>query len=94
MTVSRKKPAKYTLVFKTTFIEPGWNVGIPRKNAMINAEAWIVETANEKVIAKIRRKVPGHTFGGYDFDTGVRIAECYADAGKHLGKFIKEELIS
>jgi len=92
MTISRKKPAKYTLVFKTTFIEPGWNVGITRKNAMINAEAWIVETANEKVIAKISvEKVPGHTFGGYDFDTGVRIAECYADAGKHLGKFIKKK---
>jgi hypothetical protein len=91
MTVSRKKPAKYTLVFKTVFTEPGYNVYVTRKNALINAEAWIVETATEKVIAKISvEKVPGRTFGGNDYDTGIRIAECYADAGKHLGKFIKK----
>ena len=92
MTVSRKKPAKYTLVFKTIFTEPGYYIYVSKKNARIDAEAWIVETANDKVIAKISvDKVPGRTFGGYDYDTGVRIAECYADAGKHLGKFIKKK---
>jgi hypothetical protein len=91
MTVSRTKPAKYTLVFKTNFTEPGYNVYVTRKNATINAEAWIVETASQKVIAKISvEKVPGRTFGGNDYDTGIRITECYADAGKHLGKFIKK----
>lgn len=90
--VSRKKPAKYTLIFKTLFTEPGYNVYVTRKNASINAEAWIVESATEKVIAKISvEKVPGRTFGGNDYDTGIRIAECYADAGKHLGKFIKKK---
>ena len=92
MTLSRKKPAKYTLIFKTNFTEPGYYIYVSKKNALINAEAWIVETANEKVIAKISvEKVPGRTFGGYDYDTGVRITECYADAGKHLGKFIKKK---
>ena len=42
-----KKDAKYTLVFKTTSIEPGYNIVISRKNAEIDAEAWIVETANK-----------------------------------------------
>jgi hypothetical protein len=66
-------------------------VYVTRKNATINAEAWIVETASQKVIAKISvEKVPGRTFGGNDYDTGIRITECYADAGKHLGKFIKK----
>jgi len=92
MTVSRKKPGKYTLVFKTTATDPGYNIGIMRGNAYINAEVWIVETATEKVIAKISvEKSPGRTMGGYDYDTGVRIAECYADAGKHVGKFIKKK---
>jgi hypothetical protein len=46
--------AKYTLIFKTTKIEPGYNVGVRRKNAYISGEAWIVETANkDNVIAKI-----------------------------------------
>lgn len=92
MSMSRKKPGKYTLVFKTTFTEPGYYIYVSRKYASINGEAWIVETATEKVIAKISvEKAPGRTFGGYDYDTGVRIAECYADAGKHLGKFIKKK---
>ena len=38
-----------------------------------------------KVIAKINvENAKGRTFGGNDYDTGVRIAECYADAGKYL----------
>jgi hypothetical protein len=85
--------AKYTLIFHTTFTEPGFNVGVWRKNAEINGEAWIVETADKsKPIAKISlQKALGRTFGGYDFDTGVRISEAYADAGKALGKFIRNE---
>jgi len=88
-----KTDAKYTLIFKTTFTEPGFNVGVWRKNAEINGEVWIVETANKNnVIAKISiQKALGRTFGGYDFDTGGRISEAYADAGKALGKFIRSE---
>ncbi len=92
ISISRKKPAKYTLIFKTLFTEPGYNVVVTRKNAVINAEAWIVETGKERVIAKISiMKAPGRTYGGYDYDTGVRIAECYAISGKKLAKFIKKK---
>ena len=92
MTASVKSPAKYTLIFKTIFTEPGYNVPmITHENARIDAEVWIVETAGEKVIAKISvEKAPGRSYGGSDYDTGVRIAEAYADAGKYLGKFIKK----
>ena len=31
----------------------------------------------------------GRTFGGYDYDTGLRLSEAYAVAGKRLGKYIK-----
>ena len=83
--------AKYTLIFKTTFPAPGFNIYITRKNAKINGEAWIVETANrDKVVAKLNLEgAPGRTFGGGDFDTGTRISEAYAAAGKALGKQIK-----
>lgn len=83
--------AKYTIIFKTKFIEPGYNIGISRKNAKIDGEAVIVETANPSNIIAIISvdNALGRTFGGYDFDTGLRIAEAYADAGKALGKYIK-----
>ena len=87
------KTAKYTLIFKTITTEPGFNIGITRRNAEINAEVLLVETANRnKVIAKATvQKAVGRTFGGYDFDTGERLSEAYADAGKALGKFVKSK---
>lgn len=89
--MSESKKAKYTIIFKTKFTEPGYNIYISRKNAKIDADAVIVETANKsKVIAVISvDNALGRTFGGYDYDTGLRISEAYADAGKALGKYIK-----
>jgi hypothetical protein len=84
--------AKYTLVFKTTSAEPGFNVGVARKNASIDGLAWIMETATKKVVAKLSvDNCPGRIFGGFDFDTGLRLQESYAVAGKGLGKFIKKK---
>jgi hypothetical protein len=89
--MSVKKDAKYTLVFKTTSIEPGYNVVISRKNAEIDAEAWIVETSNKskKLLELTVKNAPGRVFGGYDYDTGTRIQEAYAVSGKKLGKYLK-----
>jgi hypothetical protein len=86
-----KAGSKYTLIFHTTTTEPGYNIYVTKKNAEIDAEVTIVETANRsKVIAVISVKnAPGRTFSGNDYATSDRIAECYAVAGKKLGKFIK-----
>lgn len=86
-----KATAKYTIIFHTTTTEPGYNIYISKKNAEIDAEATVVETANRsKIIAVISIKnAPGRTFMGNDYATGERIAECYAVSGKKLGKFIK-----
>ncbi|MFT3826122.1 MAG: hypothetical protein QM731_19525 [Chitinophagaceae bacterium] len=83
--------AKYTILFNTSFMEPGFNVGVMSKNAYINGEFTIVETANRsKVIAKgTIEKAPGRSFWGNDFDTGERISEAYAAAGKYFAKKIK-----
>ncbi len=82
--------AKYTVIFKTTFIEPGFNVGVARKNAFINGEAIFVESANhENILAKVSiENSPGRDAFGYDFDTGLRIQEAYAKAGKELVYFV------
>lgn len=86
--------AKYTLIFKTKFTEPGYNVYVSRKNAEIDGEVTIVETANRsKVIARLSvLNCQGRTFGGNDYDSGTRLQESYAVAGKGLGKFLKDEL--
>lgn len=85
--------AKYTLIFKTTRTEPGWNVGVMRVPAYIDGEAWIVETANRSnVVAKITvLKSPGRDAWGVDFETGARLQEAYAKAGKEIGGFIKKQ---
>ena len=87
-----KPNSKYTMIFKTTSTEPGYNIYIKRKNAEIDAEVTIVETADRnKVIAVISiSNAPGRTFGGYDYETGVRIAESYEVSGKRLGIFIEK----
>ena len=89
-TVGEDSP--YTLIFKTTRTEPGWNIGITRASAFIDAEAWIVDSKDHgKVLAKISvLKSPGRDAMGYDFETGARLQEAYAKAGKELGAFIKK----
>jgi hypothetical protein len=85
------KNATYTLVFNTSFTEPGFNIGVMRQNAYIDGEVTMVETKNRtNVIAKLTvSKAPGRDVMGVDFDTGWRISEAYAKAGKSLGKYIK-----
>ena len=92
--VHGRPDAIYTFVVYTKFVEPGFNVGVMRKNATVDFEIDLVESANKsKKIAEISMvKVPGGQFGGYDFDTGVRIAESYAKGGKSLAAFLEKKL--
>ncbi|HNB80910.1 MAG TPA: hypothetical protein PLP34_03125 [Chitinophagaceae bacterium] len=85
--------AKYTMLVNTTRTEPGYNIYITRKNAEIDMEVKIIETASKKTVAEYTiRNAPGRTFGGNDYDTGQRIEEAYAAAGKHFGKELKGDL--
>lgn len=85
--------APYTLIFKTTRTEPGFNVGVMRVPAYINGEAWIVDSSNpQKVLAKVSiTKAPGRDAWGFDYETGARLQEAYAKAGKEIGGFIKSK---
>lgn len=86
--------AKYTLILKTVFIEPGFNVGVMKQNAYITVEASFVETANKgKVLAKKTfKKMPGTTVFGEDYDVATRVSESYAKAGKETAKWILNSL--
>lgn len=83
--------AKYTLIFHTKTMEPGYNVGVWRGNAYIDAIATVVETANQaNTIAIIDLKdVKGKMPMGTDFATSWRIAESYARAGREIAQLIK-----
>ncbi len=91
---SRFTDAKYTMIFHTYFIEPGYNIGISRRNAYISGEAIFVETANpDNVLCIIDlSKAPGRSFGGSDYDTGFRIGEAYAKCAKTFAGFILKKL--
>ncbi len=85
--------AKYTMVINTSRTEPGYNIMISRKNAEIDMEITIIETATKREVAKYSIKsAPGRTFGGYDYDTGARIEESYAAAGKYFGKNLMDDI--
>lgn len=85
--------AKYTLIVKTTFTEPGFNIGITSKPAAINVEYIFVETGSTKVLAKFTQaKIPGSQAMGMDFDTSTRISESYAKAGKMFGAYLSKNL--
>jgi len=85
--------ASYTLTVHTYYTEPGFNVGVVRKPAHIHVKYTITKSGSDKVVAEYdQQKVPGADAMGYDFDTGSRIAESYAKAGKEFGKMLTKEL--
>lgn len=88
MTVS--KDAKYTLIFNTKALEPGYSVGVSKRNAGIDGTVTIVETAKrDKKLVVISVERPGENmFRGAAFDAGSRIADAYYLSGQKVGKFI------
>ncbi len=89
------RDAKYTLICRTTFTEPGFNIGITRQRAWIRMEIDLVETANPgTILATIEmKKEESLSMAGYDFDTGSRIQSCYDRAGEHLGVFFIKNVL-
>ena len=86
--------AKYTLLLKTTMIEPGFFIGSGiRKTTKINTEAIFIKTDNpDKELAKIViTKSPSSAEWARDFDVGYRIMKAYAKCGKELGKYLSKK---
>jgi hypothetical protein len=88
MTVSAE--AKYTLIFNTKALEPGYQVGVSKRNAGIDGTVTIVETANRaKKIIVLSVERPGENkWRGAAFDAASRIADAYYLTGQKVGKFI------
>jgi hypothetical protein len=86
-----KADAKYTIIFNTKALEPGYSIGISKKNAGIDGTVTLVETANrEKKLATLTVERPAENkWRGAAFDAGSRIADAYYLSGQKIGKFIK-----
>jgi len=83
--------AKYTIIFNTKALEPGYSAGLAKKNAGIDGTVTIVETANRaKKLATLNIERPAENiWRGAAFDAGSRIADAYYLSGQKIGKFIK-----
>ena len=84
------KNAKYTMIVNTKAIEPGYSIGISKRNAGIDGAITIVETANrtKKVASLYFERPPENKWRGAAFDAGSRIADAYYLTGQKTGKFI------
>jgi hypothetical protein len=93
MTASRTATdAQFEVNVHTIFTEPGFNIGVMRKPAYINAIVTFKNIASGEEVAVIKfENVPGQDAMGYDFDTGVRIEESYAKLGKALMGYILKQ---
>jgi len=81
--------AKFQFVFNTDFTEPGFNVGVMRRNASIDMTGLILNIATGEQIAKFKIKnASANNFMGTDFDSGFRIQETYGKAGREFAKFL------
>jgi hypothetical protein len=83
--------AEYEMTVHTTFTEPGFNIGITRQPAFIDAEVTFVKIADNSVAAVVTfDNCPGRDVMGFDFDTAYRLEEAYAKLGKSVaGQILK-----
>jgi hypothetical protein len=86
--------AQYTMIVQTDMTEPGFNIPMVMKQpSLINITVSLVETADQsKVLGKMTLLgATGQTFGYGDWDTGIRIQESYAKAGKSLAAWLPKK---
>lgn len=85
--------AEYTLRFHVTRLEPGWNIGITRKPAEIDAIAYFGKTGSESEAHVTIDNAPGSQVGGGDFEVSSRLKESFAISGKRLGALLKKKAL-
>ena len=85
--------AKYTMVIHTTMTEPGFSVPmVMTVPAAVRLKIQLVETGSDKVLAEATAtEAPGNAFFGAAWDTGNRIQESYAKAGKTFAKWLPKK---
>ncbi|MRI00792.1 hypothetical protein GH721_09665 [Kriegella sp. EG-1] len=92
---AQEDEADYTMLVHTTKLYPGYNVGIVRHNAEIDATITIYETTNPSNIlfSGSYKDAQGAGAMGNDYDSGYRISECYAKLAKTFAKDLKKKAL-
>ena len=82
----------YTLIVKTTWLYPGWDVSIMKQPAKVSTNLKFVETANKSnVLLEITsEEAPGDQWGN-NFSNESRLGEGYAKTAKSLAKLIAKK---
>lgn len=83
--------AEVTLTLKTTFIEPGYNIGISKKPAFIDMECIFTDKSGKELVRFFVKNAVGANMSGFDYDVSSRVVESYAKAAKMLVEGIKKE---
>ncbi|OBX24391.1 MULTISPECIES: hypothetical protein [Bizionia] len=80
--------AEYTMKIHTTMIYPGYNVGVIRHNSKIEVTLSVYKNENpENIIFSVDyTKIQGQGNGGFDFNSGQRIADAYIIFARALTK--------
>ncbi|OBQ52815.1 hypothetical protein JJL45_09495 [Tamlana sp. s12] len=91
--VTKETTASHTMVIKTTLMYAGYNVGVMRQNAKIEALISIYEnSAPDKILfSGMYTKVEGQGAMGFDYNSGYRISEGYAKLAKEFAKDLKKK---
>ena len=86
------KDAKYTLIFNTKALEPGYQVGVSKRNAGVDGTVTLVETAkrDKKLAVLFVERAPETKWRGAAFDAKSRIGDAYYMDGQKVGKFIEK----
>ncbi|HEX8015961.1 MAG TPA: hypothetical protein VF465_12075, partial [Flavobacterium sp.] len=79
----------YTLIVKTVWLYPGWDVAMMKQPAKVTTNLKFVETANKSnVLLEITsEEAPGDQWGN-NFSNESRLGEGYAKTGKSLAKLL------
>lgn len=91
--VPGKDDAKFTLTVHTTMTEPGFSVPmVMTVPAGVDLKISLSETGSDKVLGEMTLiGAPGNAFSGAAWDTGNRIQESYAKAGKSFAKWLPKK---
>lgn len=85
--------AKYVMKVKTTWIYPGYNVGVFRQPSKLNTTIYVYEinSAEVPILVVDYDNVLGNGAMGFDYNSGYRISEAYAKLAKTLAADIKKK---
>lgn len=93
MVVPEKSDAKYTLIVHTTMTEPGFSIPmVMTVPSAVDLKISLTESGSDKVLGEMTLLgSPGNAFSGAAWDTGTRIQESYAKAGKSFAKWLPKK---